>query len=262
MLLAVDIGNSSTKFGIFDGEDLVSKFSIHTNRDAGAAFISDEVARRLNQTFEAAIVASVVPEMEPALREYLRLEPNIDPVFVDHYFDFGLKINYKPITAAGIDRLVNASAAAAKYGKPCIVCSFGTATTIDVVSKDEEFLGGIIAPGMQAMVKALHIATSKLPEVEIEKPENLLGNSTVDSIRSGVFYGYVAMVEGLIARISKSYAFTREAITAEAVTLTVAATGGLAEVIAPEIDAITIVNRDLTLEGLRMLYLRHKNEQI
>jgi type III pantothenate kinase len=250
MLLAVDIGNSSTKFGSFDGENLVSKFSIQTDRDAGAAFISDEVAGRLNQTFEAVIVASVVPEVRPALREYLQLEHNIDPIFVDHDFDFGLKINYEPITSAGIDRLVNASAASAKYGKPCIVCSFGTATTIDAVSKDGEFLGGIIAPGMRTMVKALHIAASKLPEVEIEKPETVLGHSTVASIRSGIFYGYIGLVEGLISRI--------RSILPPA---PVIATGGFAGTVATEVETIEIVDNDLTLDGLRMLYLRHENEQ-
>src|SRR6266498_2608674 len=134
MLLAVDIGNSSTKFGSFDGEDLISKFSILTIRDAGALSVSDAVGGRLNQTFDAAIIASVVPEMDQPIREYLQLKRNIDPVFIDHSFNFGLKINYEPITSAGIDRLVNAAAAATKYGKPCIVCSFGTATTIDAVS--------------------------------------------------------------------------------------------------------------------------------
>jgi type III pantothenate kinase len=254
MLLTVDIGNSSTKFGIFDDEDLVSKFSIPTDRDAGATYVSDAVAGKLNQVFDAAIVASVVPEMDQPVREYLQLEHNIDPVFVDHDFEFGLSINYEPVTAAGIDRLINASAAASKYGKPCIVCSFGTATTIDAISADGEFMGGIIAPGMRTMAKALHIAASKLPEVEIGKPANILGNSTVDSIRSGIFNGYIAMVDGLIEQVIRSRAFERDGIPAGAGTPPVIATGGFAETVAAEVKAITAVNTELTLEGLRELY--------
>lgn len=248
MLLAIDIGNSSTKFGVFDGRELVSRIVFSTSRTAGASYIADEIAGRLRHEVHAAIIASVVPEMDQPIREYLQLEHNIDPVFVDHDTDFGLKISYRPITALGIDRLVNAFAGASLYGKPCIVCSLGTATTIDAVGGDG-YLGGIIAPGIQTMAKALHLATSKLPEVAITRPETVLGNSTAGSIRSGIFYGYVEMVDGLIGRIVQDVGFATEAEG-----LNIVATGGSAEAVAAEIPAITRVDPNLVLEGLRLLF--------
>jgi type III pantothenate kinase len=250
MLLAVDIGNSATKFGVFHGSTLVSKISIPSSRTAGAAYVADEIRGRLTHTFTAAIVASVVPEMDQPVREYLQLEHNIDPIFVDHDFDFALTIKYEPLTSLGIDRLVNAAAAASLYQTPCVVCSFGTATTIDVVSADREYLGGVIAPGMGMMASALHLATSKLPLVKIERPESILGLSTDASIRSGIFYGYAGMVEGLIARIIRSSPF-------EGTAANLVATGGNAETIAAEVAAIDTVNPNLTLEGLRILFEKH-----
>jgi type III pantothenate kinase len=254
MLLAVDIGNSSTKFGVFEGEKLLSKFSIPTNRMADTSQVSEAIAGRLSQTVGSAIVASVVPELDRVMRDYLQVEYEIEPVFVDHSFDFGLKVSYEPLTSLGIDRLVNASAAAKLYGKPCIVCSFGTAVTIDAVSPDGEFLGGIIAPGMKVMAKALNLAAAKLPEVEIAKPQTVLGDSTVASIRSGIYFGYVGLVDGLIDRIAKSTRFSRPGNERDAFTLNVVATGGFAETVAAEVSAISIVNANLMLEGLRLLF--------
>ena len=249
MLLVVDIGNSSTKLGVFEGDRLVSRIAIKTKRKAGASYISDEIDGRLTQPIESAVIASVVPEMEQPVREYLQLEHNIDPLFVDHSFDLGLKVNYEPLTAVGIDRLVNASAAASIYGTPCIVCSFGTATTIDAVSADGQYLGGVIAPGMQTMAKALHLAASKLPEIEIEKPDVVLGTTTAGSIRSGIFFGYTGMVGSLIERVANNADRRRKGSGPNIV-----ATGGFAYIVAAEISAISAVNENLTLEGLRLLF--------
>jgi type III pantothenate kinase len=141
---------------------------------------------------------------------------------------------------------VNAFAAAEKYGGPCIVCSFGTATTIDVVNSDREFIGGIIAPGMGLMAEALHLKTSKLPRVEIQRPESVIGNSTVASIQSGIYYGYIGLVEGIIPRMTGELGETA----------TVIATGGYASMIASETDAIDTVDENLTLEGLRLIHKR------
>ncbi|HKX83819.1 MAG TPA: type III pantothenate kinase [Pyrinomonadaceae bacterium] len=256
MLLAVDIGNSATKFGVFEGERLLSKFSIHTIRDADVSLISEKIAGRLNQPFHSAIIASVVPELDAVMRDYLRDEHKTEPTFIDHGFDFGLRVTYEPLTSLGIDRLVNASAAATLYGMPCIVCSFGTATTIDAVSSDGEYLGGIIAPGMKVMAKALNLAAAKLPEVEIVKPANVLGDTTAASIRSGVYFGYVALVEGLIEKISKNLKLTQPDKATKGSTLYVVATGGYAETVAAEVSALNIVNTNLTLEGLRLLFER------
>ena len=244
MLLVVDIGNSAIKFGLFEGETLQSKFSIPTKRDATVDEIKLAVGNRLGNA-DSAIVCSVVPEIEAAMRSFLRAATGADPVFVDNSFDLGLKINYEPLDSLGTDRLVAAYAAVERYGTPVIVCSLGTATTIDVVSAGREFLGGVIAPGMDAMAEALHQKAAKLPRVDITKPSSVLGKSTADSIRSGVFYGYIAMVEGLIERFRK--------IVHGA---SVVATGGNAELVAEECESIEIVDVDLIPGGLNQLARR------
>jgi type III pantothenate kinase len=239
MLLAVDIGNSAIKFGLFEGEALTSKFSIPTKSNATSDEIKLAVGDRLPGSIDAAIVCSVVPEIDPSMTDLLRSITGTDPVFVHNSFRFGLQINYRPLNSLGTDRLVNAFAAAQKYGAPCIVCSLGTATTIDAVSRDRKFLGGIIAPGLDAMPEALHSKAPRLPRITPEKPENLLGNSTEESIQSGIYNGYVAMVRGLIERVSSDFAVEKTILT-----------GGNAKMIAGE---TYIVDYDLMLTGLRIL---------
>ncbi|MGQ0543286.1 MAG: type III pantothenate kinase, partial [Blastocatellia bacterium] len=156
---------------------------------------------------------------------------------------FWLTIKYDPITSVGTDRLINAFAAVTKYGKPIIACSFGTATTIDAVNENCEFLGGIIAPGMATLAESLHLKTAKLPRVEIAKPKQVIGSSTESSIMSGIFYGYVGLVEGLISRLGVELGDKAKVI----------ATGGFARLIAPEVHAISIVDENLTLDGLRLV---------
>src|SRR5436190_21160675 len=146
MLIAVDIGNTSTKFGIFDGGRLSSKFSVPTDPNSTSDDLKRVVAPNIGTSIAKAIVCSVVPDMDASMREFLIDAGIHDPVFVTNSFDLGLKIEYQPLSALGTDRLVNSFAAAEKYGVPCILCSFGTATTIDVVDRRREFLGGIIAP--------------------------------------------------------------------------------------------------------------------
>jgi type III pantothenate kinase len=239
MLLAVDIGNSAIKFGLFEGEVLTSKFSIPTKRNAAIDEISLAVDDRLSNSIDAAIVCSVVPEIDPPMRDFLRGLVETNPVFLDNSFDFGLKINYKPLDALGTDRLVNASAAVEKYGAPCIVCSLGTATTIDVVSADREFLGGIIAPGLDALTDALHSKAPRLPKVEVSRPKSVIGNSTSGSIQSGIYYGYVSLIEGLLVRLRSESGVTR-----------IVGTGGNAENLSAEFAGIMSVDPDLTLRGL------------
>ena len=242
MILAVDIGNSAIKFGLFEGEKLTSKFSIPTKRNATSDEIKLAVGNCLSESIDAAIVCSVVPEIEGAIREYMQNAVASDPTFVNNSFDFGLKINYEPLESLGTDRLINAFSAVEKYGAPCIVCSLGTATTIDVVNADREFLGGIIAPGLEAMAEALHLKAPRLPNVATEKPEKMLGNSTVESIKSGAYYGYVEMVEGLITRIRTESGVSR-----------IIGTGGNAESLSAEFAGMITVDSDLMLDGLRLV---------
>ena len=243
MLLTVDIGNTSTKFGIFDGDRLTAKLSIPTIQDATAAGLAKVLRSRITSPVTAAMVCSVVPGANTAMLDFLTYEYGIAPLLVSNDLDFGLKINYEPLSAAGADRLVNASAASQIYGVPCIICSFGTALTIDAVSQDRVLLGGIIAPGMATMAKALQLNTARLPDVEIERPDAIIQNTTAGSIRSGVFYGYLALAEGLIKRIKDELGGDPQVI----------ATGGDAAMIAKHSDAIDVVDNDLLLNGLRLL---------
>ncbi|MEO8573319.1 MAG: type III pantothenate kinase [Pyrinomonadaceae bacterium] len=242
MLLAIDIGNSAIKFGLFEREQLTSKFSIQTKRDATADEIWSAAGDRLRSGADAAIVCSVVPEIDIPMTKFLREVTNSEPTFVNNSFDFGLKINYEPLESLGTDRLVNAFAVVEKYGAPCIVCSLGTATTIDVINAEKEFLGGIIAPGMDAMSAALHLKASRLPHVKVERPKHTIGNSTIESIRSGVYYGYVSMVEGMITRMRTEYGISR-----------IVGTGGNVGLVSAEFAGLMTLDLDLTLNGLRIL---------
>ncbi len=246
MLLAVDIGNTSTKFGTFDGDRLVSKISIPTIREVTSEGLSAVLSSRIPANITDAIVCSVVPETEAAMDGYLRSAFAVEPMPVSNDLDFGLTINYTPLEAVGADRLVNAFSAVETYGLPCVVCSFGTALTIDAVDADRNLLGGVIAPGMKAMARSLYEMASRLPEVEPERTETVIQNTTVGSISSGIFHGYLGMAEGLIRQIRAEMGGSPKVI----------ATGGTADAIAPYIDLIDIVDGDLLLDGLQLLYSR------
>ena len=246
MLLAIDIGNSLIKFGVFDGDELFDKFSIATKRD----YVKDELhfdrltfADGKFLKIDTAIVTTVVPELIQAVREASRAQFKVTPIVVDHSSNFGITNKYEPPTAVGIDRLVNASAAVEKYGCPVVICSFGTATVIDAVNKKGEFLGGIIAPGVRTMADALHGQTAQLPSVELSKPENVIGNSTDEAIRSGVINGQIAMADGLIKQIASELGSKPRVI----------ATGGFAHMIADGIKTVSVIDENLTLDGLRII---------
>jgi type III pantothenate kinase len=244
MLLAIDIGNSSTKIGVFDNAKLTKRLIIPTIRSKTAADIYLSVEEELNQIFSAIVISSVVPELNEAFRALGEKYFNKTPVFVDNRADFGLEIKYFPPENLGIDRLVAAFAAARIYGAPVIVCDFGTATTIDVVNSKNEYLGGIITPGINTLSEALFIKTSKLPRVEIRKPETVIGNSTAQSIQSGVFYGYIGLTEGILKRMIAELGEKPKTV----------ATGGFANLIAENCGLIETVDENLMLEGLRLIY--------
>lgn len=248
MLLAVDIGNSNIKFGIFRGIKLLSKFSIPTRRESVAADLHSAVG--LGYPISAAIVCSVVPEVNDAMTEFLRKRYCVEPTLVTNDFDFALKINYEPLSDAGTDRIVNAFSAVEKYAPPCIICSFGTALTIDVVDKNRVLLGGLIAPGLGVIAKTLHLNTSRLPDVKIERPSSLIQNTTVGSIQSGVFFGYLSLAKGLISRVKKENGSDPKVI----------ATGGFAPLIAENTRLIDIVDENLLLDGLRLLQSRFESQ--
>lgn len=246
MLLAVDIGNSNVKFGVFDDERLTSKLSIPTIKNVTPQAIGDVVSTRLPNAIDAAIVCSVVPEVNAAIGEYIQVHFGVPARIVSNTDDFGLDIRHRPIEDAGTDRIVNAFAAAEKHGAPVIVCSFGTATTIDLVNKYRVMAGGLIAPGIRSLSAAMHSTASRLPEVPIEKPDELLQTSTVGCLQSGIVNGYLALVEGLLRSVKDECGDQTRVI----------ATGGNAEMVADNSTSIDEVDPDLLLEGLNLLSQR------
>lgn len=251
MFLAIDIGNSLTKFGIFDREKLIKKFTIPSLRTRSAGEIYELIKNEIPSPIEAVIVSTVVTELETAFRELAEKSLNARSIFLNHSFDFGLKINYDQPEKLGLDRIFAAVAAANIYDAPVIVCDFGTATTIDYVNAKNEFEGGIIAPGVATLADALHLKTSKLPRVTIEKPAQIVGKSTAHAIQSGIFYGYLGLVEGILKKML---------IEIEA-SPKIVATGGFASMIAGDCKLIEIVNENLVLEGLGMIYRRIANQK-
>lgn len=244
MLLAVDIGNTHTKFGLFQEDQLKQKFSARTDSYTCKEDLNDEPFA--GAAFDSAIICSVVPEAEHRLARALSGRFGIEPMLVRNHLDFGLTIRYEPLQALGTDRVVNAFAAAEKYGVPCIICSLGTATTFDVVNEKRELLGGAIVPGMRTTAKALHLYTARLPEVDLKKPKSIIGSTTVEAIRSGLFYGQTSIVEGFVSRCKRELGDNPKVV----------ATGGFASTIFEYTTVIDVVDENLTLDGLRMLYDR------
>lgn len=246
MLLAVDIGNTAIKFGVYDGENLTFKLSIPTIRDLSAVGLAKVLHDRLKQPVTAAIVSSVVPEVDAAVRQFIVSEYGVTPAFVENTWDFGFRIKYEPLAEAGTDRLVNTFSAVEKYGVPLIACSFGTALAIDVVDPNRTLVGGLIAPGMNTLAAALKSTTSKLPEVAIEKPPKLLQQTTTASIQSGIVHGYFGLVETLLTKIKKEIGDDPKVV----------ATGGFAKLIAENTTQINIIDENLLLDGLCILHSR------
>lgn len=244
MLLAIDIGNSSTKFGLFDHANLISRLTIPTLRTQNADEIYYSIRKNLSVSVSAIIISSVVPELKISFLELGEKYFHLKPIFVDNTFDFGLKIKYYPPENLGADRIVAAFAAVEKYGAPAVICDFGTATTIDAVNSGREFLGGIITPGISTLNESLFLNTSKLPQVELKKPAAVIGNSTVTCIQSGVFYGYIGLTEGILRRMIDELGEKPKVI----------ATGGFANLIAENCQLIEIVDENLMLDGLRLIY--------
>ena len=244
MLLAIDIGNSATKFGVFDGENLIEHFYFPTFRHNSPDEIYNLIQPKIKKRISFVIISSVVSELENSYRQLTDKLLKAKVLFVDNNFDTGLKINYFPPESLGIDRLIAAFSAVEKYGKPIIVCDFGTAATIDAINSKSEFIGGIIAPGINILADALFQKTSKLPKVELTKPANIFGNSTITSIQSGIFYGYGGLVDGILQKMISKFDEKPKII----------ATGGSASTIAEGSELIEIIDKNLMLHGLCLIY--------
>ena len=252
-LLALDVGNTNTVVGLFEGEELRTHWRLTTHAERTA----DEVGMWLRQLLqwegvetEALVdvaVSSVVPPMDPRLRDGVSRYLGKDAFFVEPGIRTGMPLRVDLPQELGADRLCDAVAAYEKHGGPCLVLDFGTAITWEVVSADGEYLGGAIAPGPGVTADALSSKTAKLPSVAMAPPPRVIGKGTVDSIQSGIFYGYLGLIEGVTRRI-----------LAELGDATVIATGGLSRAFADHSELIHLVEPDLTLHGLRLLWARNR----
>ncbi|MBL4739535.1 MAG: type III pantothenate kinase [Sneathiella sp.] len=255
MLLAIDVGNTNITFAAFSGTSLLNEWRIATS----ATRTAEEYGVWLSQAMsldkvnlndiKAVIIGTVVPESLFNLKGMCKRYFNCTPLVIgEANVDLGMIPQIDNPKEAGADRLVDAVAAHSKYGGPLIVLDFGTATTLDVVDEDGNYAGGIIAPGVNLSLGALHKAAAKLPRIAVEKPAKVIGKSTLECMQSGIYWGYVSMIEGLIERIQNEYGQKLKTI----------ATGGLAPLFAKGTTKIDVVDGDLTLTGLVEIYRRNK----
>jgi type III pantothenate kinase len=250
-LLVVDVGNTNTVLGYYDGSELQADWRLTTRRDATSDEIGILVRGLIDPErvrFARAIVATVVPSLHFPWQTALRRHLQVEALFVEPGIKTGMPILYENPQEVGADRIVNAVAAFARYGGPCIVVDFGTATTFDVVNAKGEYCGGVIVPGVSISAEALFTLAARLARVEIRRPPTVIGKTTEASIQAGLFFGYLSLLDGLIDRITNEMGGKP----------TVIATGGLASLFAKSSEKIHHLDPHLTLEGLRLLDERNR----
>jgi type III pantothenate kinase len=255
VLLVVDVGNTQTHIGTFRGSELVEHWRYATVRgwtadELGVALRNLLELRGLTfEDLEASIVSSTVPQLRPEWTDMARRYLGIEMQVVGPGLRTGMPIRYDNPREIGPDRLVNAVAGYDRLGGPCVIVDFGTAVTHDVVSAEGEYLGGVIFPGVEISLEALSDRAAALPKIDLVEPRSLVGKSTVDAIRSGMIFGYAAMVDGIVGRLREELGAATSAI----------ATGGLAHVVVPFCESLDEVDDLLTLTGLRLIWERNRH---
>ena len=250
MLLAIDIGNTNIVIGVFEDERLRATWRLSTDfhkleDEYATVFLNLLSLKGLAfADIDCAIISSSVPPLVTIFEELCQRYFEVSPMVVGPGVKTGVRISIDNPREVGADRVVNAAAAHRLYGGPLIVIDFGTATTLDAVSEQGDYLGGAIAPGIGISAEALFERAAKLPRVELVRPQNAIGRNSVSAMQSGIIFGYVGLIEGIVARMRKELGGSAKVI----------ATGGLADTIARETDVVDAVEPDLTLVGLRLVY--------
>ncbi len=253
MLLALDAGNTNITIGAFDDDHLAGKWRLRTNKDQTA----DEWGILMRNLFtlsslnlasvDDVIISSVVPAVDQPLEAMVQRYFHRRPMFVNHATDLGVAVRTDNPREVGADRLVNTVAAFHKYGGPCVVVDLGTTINFDIVSAKGDFIGGVICPGIGMSISGLFARTARLPMVDFREPEKLIGTNTVGSITSGLYYGFVGMIDGLVERLMTELGPKTKAV----------ATGGQGNLITHASKFVKVYDEDLTLNGLRLIWKRN-----
>jgi type III pantothenate kinase len=251
-LLVVDLGNTNVVLGIYRGGELINSWRLATARERTAdeygILARQLVGDAIHSSLEGAIVASVVPPLNSAMTFMIRKYFGIEPLFVEPGVKTGIAIHVDSPAEVGADRIVNCAAAHHAYGGPTVIVDFGTATTFDVVTANAEFVGGVIAPGLNISAEALFARAARLPRVDIRRPDHVIGTNTVVNMQSGIYFGYLGLVDGILARIRREVPDLKRVV----------ATGGLATLFAEDSEHIDEVDSELTLKGLKIIYDRNR----
>lgn len=251
MLLAIDVGNTNIKYGVFNGDQLVASFRVssrlsRTADEYGSVLVNLLSTKGISkQDINGVIISSVIPSLNYTICHMCEYFFGITPIMIGPGVKTGLKLKADNPKEVGADIIVNSVSAFKKYGGPVVVIDFGTATTFDVVSKDFELLGVIIAPGIKTSLEGLVSNTAQLPMIELDAPKTVIGKNTKHCMQSGIIFGFAGLVDNILYKIKKELKLDD---------INVVATGGLGEIIAKEVKSIKTVDRRLTLDGLNMIY--------